>query len=98
MSPRAMAQKGPASTRVRSITRMPASGGRGAAARRRAAGAGLFLAAERNLLLATRSPFEEPLHEALADGGDLLAAGARAPPEHPRAVRVPHVREIEHRI
>src|SRR5262247_2327498 len=68
MSPRDMAQKGPARTRVRSITLMPASGGFGCPPR--AAGAGrrrddvafVFV-----LAFATGSPFPHALDQALGD-------------------------------
>src|SRR6266545_5895041 len=86
MSPKDMAQNGPASTRVRSITRMPWSGARGRFV------ADTFLLA----VVATGPSSPETLDHALGDGGDLLAAGARSPPEEPRPIRVPHVGEVEH--
>src|SRR4029450_2111384 len=87
MSPSAIAQNGPASTRVRSMTRMAASGGRAAGRR-----VGPLV----RLRLAPGSPLEEPLHEALADGGDSLAPRAGAAPEEARPVGVAHVREVVH--
>src|SRR5262245_46815161 len=91
MSPRNMEPNGPARIRVKSTTRTPARGGRDRVGRR-----------ERTvdfcLALLTGSPFYEPLHEALADGGDLLATIARATPEQARAVGKAEVREVENRV
>src|SRR5690349_13877820 len=98
MSPSDIVQKGPASTRVMSITRTPESGGR---LRREAAGFAARRGAvmrERALVLATGPPVPHAFHDALADGGDALAARAGAPPEQTRPVREAHVREVEHRI
>src|SRR5260370_4323175 len=81
MPPSDIAQNGPASTRVRSMTRTPARGGR---ARR---GAVAFVARggavlrERVLVVATGPPVPDAFHDALADGADALAARAGAPPE-----------------
>src|SRR5580704_4049745 len=99
MSPSDIAQKGPASTRVRSTTRTPWSGGR---AGRRAAGGlewafGIALR-ERALLVATGPPVPDTFHDALADRGDALATRAGATPEQARPVGDPHVREVEHGI
>src|SRR5262244_4310328 len=71
MSPSDMAQKGPASTRVRSITRTPCSGGRAVprAADREVVREPAALR-ERALVLATGPPVPHALHHALADGGD----------------------------
>src|SRR5262245_33403923 len=97
MSPSAIAQNGPASTRVRSMTRMPASGGRGTGARRARAGAAVRVFGRR-LRLATGSPLEEPLNEALADGGDLLAPRAGPAPEQTGPIGEAHVREVVHGV
>src|SRR6266481_1760258 len=97
MSPSDIAQNGPASTRVRSMTRTPASGGR---ARRGAAG---FVARRgavlrvRALVFATGPPVQDAFHDTLADGADALAARAGAPPEETGSVGESHVREVEHR-
>src|SRR3990172_7912769 len=87
-----MEQKGPASTRVRSTTRIRASGGRTARERPRAAReAGL----DRTFCLATRPPFPDALDDALGDGGHLLAPGARPSPEEARPIGEAQGREVE---
>src|SRR6185312_3764182 len=100
MSPRDMVQKGPASTRVMSITRTPWSGGRvrPEAAGREVRRGAVFRERALVLVLATRPPVPHAFHDALADGGDPLAARARAPPEQTRPVREAHVGEVEHRV
>src|ERR1044071_2515378 len=85
MSPSDMAQKGPARTRVRSMTRRPARGGRVCLF------TGAFLA------VATASS-PDALGQALGNGGDLLTAGARPAPEEPRPIGEAHVGEVEHII
>src|SRR5262247_1324835 len=70
MSPSDMAQKGPARTRVRSITRMPDSGPRARVPEGRRA----LPTRDVRLAVFTSFPFHEAFDEALADGGDLLAA------------------------
>src|SRR6266481_4508669 len=98
MSPSDMAQKGPASTRVRSMTRTPASGG---PARRDAAGFGARRGAalrERVLVVATGPPVPDAFHHALADGADALAARAGTPPEQARAIGEADAREVEDRV
>src|SRR5215468_9541576 len=94
MSPRDMAANGPASTRVRSMTRMPASGPR------ERAGRGRGEAGRRALRLAvvTGPPFPQAFDEALADGRHLLAAIARPAPEQPRSRGEAEVGEVEHRV
>src|SRR5262245_13236317 len=91
MSPRDIAANGPASTRVRSMTRTPARGPP-VSVRDDFDPRGFFSA------LFTRRPFPEAFDEALADGGHLLAAIPRAPPEQPRTVGEAHVGEVEHRV
>src|SRR5215467_5782611 len=88
MSPSDMAQKGPARTRVRSITRMPARGGRGF----------LFWADALRLAVATEPSSPDALGQALGDRRDLLAAGPGPPPEEMRPVREAHVGEVKHII
>src|SRR5215467_8118662 len=88
MSPRDMAQKGPARTRVRSITRTPARGVRGF----------FFGAGALRLAVATEPSSPDALGQALGDRRDLLAAGSGAPPEQARPVREAHVREVKHII
>src|ERR1700730_13253654 len=85
MSPSDIEQNGPASTRVRSMTRMPASGGRGC----RFTGA-FFLA------VATGSSSPDAFGQALGNGCDLLTAGTGSTPEEPRPVREAHVGEGKH--
>src|SRR5499426_3186841 len=85
MSPRDMAQKGPASTRVRSMTRMPARGGRG-----------FFWADALRLAVATEPSPPDALGQALGDRRDLLAPGAGAPPEEAGPVREAPVGEVKH--
>src|SRR5215468_1089156 len=88
MSPRDMAQKGPARTWVRSITRIPARGGRG-----------FFFGADAlRLAVATEPSSPDALGQALGDRRDLLAAGPGPPPEEARPVREAHVGEVEHII
>src|SRR6185503_7959337 len=100
MSPSDMAQNGPASTRVRSTTRTPASGGRldvrRAADFGRAADA--VLRTRRSVFLATGPPVPQTLDYALADGGDPLAASTRSAPEEARPVGESGVREVEHGV
>src|SRR5262249_42043565 len=86
MSPRNMEPNGPARIRVKSRTRMPASGAR------ERAGADVFLA------LFTWPPFQEPLDEALADGCHLLSAIPGPPPEQARPIGESQVREVENRV
>src|SRR5262249_59191819 len=88
MSPKDMAQKGPARTRVRSMTRTPARGGRGF----------FFGAGALRLAVATEPSSPDALGQALGDRRDLLAAGSRAPPEQARPVREAHVRQVKHII
>src|SRR5262245_16278981 len=93
MSPSDIAQKGPARTRVRSMTRMPDSG-----ARRRPVGR---RAAERRglrLTFFTSRSFQKAFDEALADGRYLLAAIAGAPPEQARPRGEANVRKVEDRV
>src|SRR3990172_1749527 len=92
MSASAMEQKGPASTRVRSTTRIPASGGRTARERPRAAREAGF---DRTVSLPTRPPFPDALDDALGDGGHLLAPGARPSPEEARPIGEAQGREVE---
>src|SRR3990170_2148962 len=92
MSASSMEQKGPASTRVRSTTRIPASGGRTARERPRAAREAGF---DRPFSLATRPPFPDALDDALGDGGHLLAPGARPSPEEARPIGEAQGREVE---
>src|SRR6266496_4965808 len=87
MSPSDIEQNGPARTRVRSMTRIPASGGLDRFPTR-----AFFLA------FATGSSLEEPLGQALGNGRDLLAAGTGPPPEEPRPVGITHVGEVEHAV
>src|SRR5262249_59287674 len=88
MSPKDMAQKGPARTRVRSMTRTPARGGRGF----------FFGAGALRLAVATEPSSPDALGQALGDRRDLLAAGSGAPPEQARPVGEAHVREVKHII
>src|SRR5215468_10427549 len=85
MSPRDIAPNGPASTRVKSMIRMPESGARFVARERgvepRGFRSGFF----------TRFSFPQALDEALADGRDLLAAVAGPPPEQTRPIGESHV-------
>src|SRR5215831_8135381 len=90
MSPSAIAQKGPASTRVRSMTRRPSRGGLGDAAGARRA---LVL-----LVRATGSSFPQALDQGPADDGGLLAAGPGAPPEEAGPVGDAEGREVEDRV
>src|SRR5262245_25876505 len=94
MSPSDMAQKGPARTRVRSITRMPDSGPRARGREGRRA----LPTRDVRLAVFTSFPFHEAFDEALADGGALLAAVPRAPPEQTRPCRESHGREVEDRV
>src|SRR6266446_1742784 len=87
MSPSDIEQNGPASTRVRSMTRIPASGG-----------LDRFPTRAFCLAFATGSSLEEPLGQALGNGRDLLAAGTGPPPEEPRPVGITHVGEVEHAV
>src|SRR5262245_1866134 len=103
MSPRIIEQNGPASTRVRSSTRTPASGGFFPVSPGGGEGRGegvRFLFAESFFLLAvaTRPSPPHALDHALGDGRHLLAAGARPPPEEPGPIREPHVGEVKHMI
>src|SRR5215470_17418317 len=91
MSPSDMEQNGPASTRVRSMTRMPASGGRGAFLPGEAFFTGALV-----LSVATEPSSPDALGQALRDGCDLLAAGAGPPPEEAGPVRKAHVGEVKH--
>src|SRR5258705_12831112 len=99
MSPSDMAQKGPASTRVRSMTRTPASGGRPdvrrAADLLRAADAGLRA---RGLVFATGPPVPHAFADALDDGGDPLATRAGRAPVEARPVGQSHASEAEHGV
>src|SRR5262245_2163910 len=97
MSPSDIAQNGPASTRVRSMTRTPWSGGRAAPAAfaRRLGAADLR---ERALVFATGPPVPHALDDALADGSDPLAACAGALPEQARPVGEADMREVEHGV
>src|SRR6266700_3015925 len=70
MSPSDIEQNGPARTRVKSMTRMPASGGRGFLL------TGVFF-----LAFVIRPSLEESLGQALGNGSDLLTASACPPPE-----------------
>src|SRR5262245_19223479 len=88
MSPSDMAQKGPARTRVRSITRIPARGGRGF----------FFWADALRLAVATEPSSPDALGQALGNRRDLLAAGPGPPPEEARPVREAHVGEVKHII
>src|SRR5215468_5085942 len=85
MSPSDMEQNGPASTRVRSMTRTPASGGRGA-----------FLTGAFLLRVATGPSSPDAFGQALGDGCDLLAAGTRPPPEEAGPVSEAHMGEVKH--
>src|SRR5882724_2435725 len=87
MSPSDIEQNGPARTRVKSMTRMPASGGRGFLL------TGVFF-----LAFVIRPSLEESLGQALGNGSDLLTASAGPPPEEPRPVGITHVGEVEHAI
>src|SRR5262249_61313927 len=87
MSPRDMEQKGPASTRVRSMTRIPARGGRG-----------FFWADTLRLAVATEPSPPDALGQALGDRRDLLAPGPGAPPEQASPAREAHVGEVKHII
>src|SRR5215813_7590300 len=101
MSPRIIEQKGPASTRVRSSTRIPVRGGRvfrSTREDREVAAELLFATVFFFLAVATRSSPPHTLDHALGDGRHLLATGARPPPEEPRPIREPHVGEVEHMI
>src|SRR5215472_18733943 len=98
MSPRNMDPNGPARIRVKSITRTPARGGRAVLLLLAARDALRGARADLRLVLSTGHSFQESFDEALADGRDLLAAIPRAPPEEPRAVGEPHVREVEDRV
>src|SRR5262247_1694071 len=91
MSPSDMEQNGPASTRVRSMTRTPASGGRGVFFL-----TGSFLTGAFCLPVATEASSPHAFGQALGDGCDLLAAGAGAPPEEAGPVREAHVGEVKH--
>src|SRR5262245_44338620 len=90
MSPSDMEQNGPASTRVRSMTRTPASGGRGVFLTE------AFLTGAFCLPVATEASSPHALGQALGDGCDLLAPGAGAPPEEAGPVREAHVGEVKH--
>src|SRR5258705_3282719 len=85
MSPSDMAQKGPARTRLRSMTRSHARGGRGC-----------FFTGVFFLAVATRASSPDTLGQALGNGCDLLTAGARPTPEEPRPVSEAHVGEVKH--
>src|SRR6266568_5056369 len=87
MSPSDIAQKGPARTRVRSMTRRPARGGRGCLFTR------VFF-----LAVATRASSPDAFGQALGNGCDLLTPGARPTPEEPRTVGEAHVGEVKHII
>src|SRR4029077_5846179 len=84
MSPSDIEQKGPARTRVRSMTRMPASGG-----------PGFLLTGAFFLAVAIGPSLEEPLGQTLENGPPLPAAGPRPPPEEPSPVGEAHVGEVE---
>src|SRR5712691_11886753 len=87
MSPSDIKQNGPARTRVRSMTRMPARGGLG----RRLIG--VFF-----LCVATGPSSPDAFRHALGDRRDLLASGARPPPEEPRPAGEAHVGEVEYAV
>src|SRR5215470_20029256 len=76
MSPSDIEQNGPARTRVRSMTRMPARGGLG-----RRLPAAFFLLVVFFLDVATGPSSPDAFRHALGDRRDLLASGARPPPE-----------------
>src|SRR5262245_60774268 len=96
MSPSAIAQNGPASTRVRSSTRIPWSGGRAEArGGRRALRRVLGVCRS---VLSTAPRFPAALGQALGDRGDLFSPRAGAPPEQPGPVGESHVGEVEHRV
>jgi hypothetical protein len=50
------------------------------------------------LVVATGSPVQHALDDALADGGEPLAPRARAAPEEPGPIGEAHVREIDDRV
>src|SRR5712692_2782879 len=93
MSPSDIEQNGPARTRVRSMTRMPARGGLG-----RARPTAFLLGVVSFLAVATGPSSPDAFCHALGDRRDLLASGARPPPEEPRPAGEAHVGEVEYAV